>query len=61
MPPEELEEMPVPAQRALGIDQVQGVLPSAAQPGQDEQEQAGIPVDPMSADTATEHDHLLTD
>jgi hypothetical protein len=59
--PDELEEIPVPSQRGLGIDQVQGVSPSAAQPVQDEQEQAVIAVDPRSADTATEHDHLLTE
>jgi len=51
----------MPAQQRLGLDYLQGVSPSAAQPGQDEQEQAVIAVDPRSADTATEHDHLLTE
>lgn len=55
------QEIPMPAQQRLGLDYLQGVSPSAAQPGQDEQEQAVIAVDPRSADTATEHDHLLTE
>lgn len=50
--PDKLEEIPMPAQQHLGIDHVQGVPPPAAQPGQDEQEQAVIAVDPRSADTA---------
>jgi hypothetical protein len=40
---------------------VQGVPPSAAQPSQDEQEQAIMAMDPRSPDTATEHDELLTE
>jgi len=43
----------MPAQQRLGIDQVQGVSPSAAQPGQDEQEQAVMVMDPRSPDAAT--------
>ena len=40
---------------------MQGVPPSAAQPGQDEQEQAVIVVDPRSPDAAAQHDDLLTE
>jgi hypothetical protein len=51
----------MPAQQRLGLDYLQAVPPSAARPGRDEQEQAVIAVDPWSPDTATEHDHLLTE
>ncbi len=51
----------MPAQQRLGIDHVQGVPLSAAQPSQDEQEQAVMAMDPRSPDTATEHDDLLTE
>ena len=51
----------MPAQQRLGIDDVKGVPPSAAQPGQDEQEQAILAMDSRSPDTATEHDDLLTE
>ena len=59
--PDDLEEVSMPAQQRLGIDDVQSVPPSAAQPGQDEQEQAIIVVEPRSSDAATQDDDLLTE
>jgi len=51
----------MPAQQRLGIDDVQGVPPSAAQSGQDEQKQAVIVVEPRSPDAATWHDDPLAE
>jgi hypothetical protein len=43
----------MPAQQRFGLDYLQGVRPSAARPGQDEQAQAVLAVDPRSPDIAT--------
>jgi hypothetical protein len=42
----------MPAQQRIGFNDVQGVPPSAAQPSQDEQNEAVIMVDPRSLDAA---------
>ena len=59
-PPEDLEEVSMPAQQRLGADHVQGVSPSAGQSGQGEEEHAVVAVEPRPLDAATQYDELLT-
>jgi len=51
--PDDLQEIPMPAQQRFRFNDVQSVPPSVAQAGQDEQKQAVIRVAPRSPDAAT--------
>ena len=60
-PPDDLEQVPMPAQQRLGTDHMQCVAPAASQPGQEEQQQTVVAVQPSSLDTTPQQDILLTE
>ena len=59
--PDDPEQVPMPAQQRLGTDHMQCVAPAASQPGQEEQEQTVVAVQPRSLDAPPKHDDLLTE
>jgi hypothetical protein len=59
--PDDLEQIPMPAQQRLGADHVHGVSPSTGQSGEGEQQQPVVAVQSGPIDVATQYEDLLTE
>ncbi len=59
--PDDLEQIPMPAQQGLGTNHAQGVSPSTVQSGEREKHQAVVAVESRPPDAATQYDDLLSE